>query len=461
MHRIISSKTFNPWNYEIFPNASSTTDKMGIPDDWHDTISLCNFFYERDGMIRTVIDKQVEIAINDILIVNEGELSSREAPFFDYIKNSISGFLAQAATEYYISGLVIPEIVWETLYKDESGLKKDYITPADLWTRDPLHIELKRTPLPNRVVPLWKLTQDEIYFIQNKGVFQDGTEDKETYEILKISSPEFVKLINKGKTKLPLSDTYIIRRKPLLRSEYPIPYIMPALELLMHKRNLRKMDYALAARVINSILQFKVGDKDFPLKEDDEDILNDLEREIRNRGSVNNQERIIELFTNHTVEIKWISPDINALLNTDRYTELNQEILYALGFPKFLLTGEKDKSNTGSTSSALLSPLNSMKAMRRDFEDFLNYMFRQICDKNGIKKVPRVKFAPLNLIDLTELVSIAQTLADKDIVSYTSVSKLAGFDFTSEQYLKKQELALQENLFGDLTDENEEQDNNQ
>ena len=440
MHKIISSKTFNPWDSTVLPNTGSTTDKMGIPSEWEDVVKLCNFFYEREGMVRTVIDKQVEIGVNNILIVNPSELSSREAPFFDLIKNRISGFLAQAATEYYISGLVIPEIMWDTLLPEQTGLKKAYVAPVDLWTRDPLHIELKRTPLPNRVVPVWKLTSDEVYFIQNKGKFTDGTEDKETYEILAQSSPEFVKLINKGETKIPLVGAYVIRRKPLLRSEYPIPYVMPALEMLMHKRNLRKMDYALAARVINAILQFKIGDKDFPLTEDDEDILDDLEREIKSRGSVNNQERIIELFTNHTVNIEWIMPDINALLNTERYTELNQEILYALGFPKFLLTGEKDKSNTGSTSSALLSPLNSMKAMRRDFEDFLNYMFREICKRNNIKTVPIVKFAPLNLIDLTELVSIAQTLADKNIVSYTSLSDLAGFDFTSEQYLKRQEL---------------------
>lgn len=458
--KIATSSEFNPWDASVLPNYTQEYDRPSIPNKWHDIVKLCNFFYERDGLIRTVIDKQVEIGINDMTIVATERAQQRVLELFEYIKNSVKGFLAQAATEYFLSGLVIPDIVWKTALPEETGMKKAYVVPTDIWTRNPLQVELKSTPIPNRVIPLWTLTSDEVSFITNKGVYPDGTEDKETYQILYREFPQYVALVNKGITKIPLPGHFVIRRKPLLRTQYPVPYLMPNLELLMHKRNLRKMDYAVASRVINAILHIKAGNDEHPIGEDS-DVLDNLAVEFRRRGSINSVERIVELFSDHTVSLNWVVPPIDTLLNTDKYTQLNQEILYGLGFPKFLITGEKDKSNSGTAGSALLSPLNSMKAMRSDFEDFLNRLFREVADKNNIKTPPLVKFAPLDLIEMQDLLSVAQTLEEKGIVSRTNVAKLAGFDFVSEQHLRYSEEELMTELFGgeeeNVQDDNPEQ----
>lgn len=452
--KVAYASDFNPWDASIFPQSKTSFDKAALPEEWTDLVKLCYFFYEREGLVRTVIDKQVEIAINNLVLIQTEPSQERYMEVFEYAKNSLTGFLAQAATEYYLSGLVIPDIVFRPIAKDISGLKKDYLLPADIWVRNPLQIELRKTSLPNRVVPIWKIGDDEASFINNKGKYTDGTEDKETYEMLLTDYRDFVRLVQKGETSFPLLDHFVIRRKPLLRTPYPIPYLQPALELLMHKRNLRKMDYAITSRVINAILHIRVGNNDFPLGEDDTDILEELERQFKNRGSVNTQERILELFSNHTVDINWITPPSDILLNTEKYVELNQEILYSLGFPKFLVTGEKDKSNTGSSGSALLSPLNSMNALRRDFEDFLAYLFKKIAEKNGIKRVPRVQFAPLNLVELDRLLELSLKLAEQGIVSKSSVANLAGFDFAAEQYLRQKDNALQTELFGATDEQN-------
>lgn len=453
--KIATSSESSPWDASILPNYSTETDRIGVPNKWHDVVKLCSFFYERDGLIRTVIDKQVEIAINDITIVATDRPQLRVLDLFEYVKNSVRGFLAQAATEYYLSGLVVPDIVWKVSDPEETGLKKPYIIPTDIWTRSALQVELKPTPIPNRVIPVWSLTSEEVTFILNRGVYPDGTEDKETYDILAKEFPKYVSEVKKGVTKIPLTGHYIIRRKPLLRTQYPAPYLLPTLELLVHKRNLRKMDYAIASRVINAILHIRAGSDEHPVGEDSE-VLDTLAREFRRRGSANSAERIVELFSDHTVELQWVVPPMDALLNTDKYTQLNQEILYGLGFPKFLVTGEKDKSNSGTAGSALLSPLNSMKAMRKDFEDFLNQLFREMAQRNNIKAPPVIKFAPLDLIEMDDLLNVAQTLEDKGIISRTNIAKLAGFDFTAEQHLRLREEELLTELFGG---ENEQDDN--
>ena len=144
------------------------------------------------------------------------------------------------------------------------------------------------------------------------------------------------------------------------------------------------------------------------------------------------------------------------------YLSKNQEILYSLGFPKFLVTGEKDKSNTGSSGSALLSPLNSMAALRKDFVEFFNYLFLQLAEKNGFSKKPRVSFAPLNLIELTDLLRVGELLEKEEIISRSSLAKLAGFDYETELHIRSKEEALIMEIFGtpespgDDTEENEE-----
>jgi hypothetical protein len=137
--------------------------------------------------------------------------------------------------------------------------------------------------------------------------------------------------------------------------------------------------------------------------------------------------------------MEWIIPQLEALLNNDKYLQVNQEILYSLGFPKFLVTGEKDKSNTGSTGSALLSPVNSMTALRREFAGFIHNLFVEMSQRNNFDGIPEVSFAPLNLVELQELIQLSMSLEDKGVISKSSLAQLAGFDFNAEQLLRRSE----------------------
>lgn len=436
--KALASTEFNPWTAEIFPAAEFKFDHFEMPTEWHKVIKLCYYFYEREGLVKSVIDKQVEISMNGLNILSD-DMDEDRKNLFTYVMIKLMEFLSIAATEYYISGLVVPEVVWGTLTKEVSGLDKDYEIPMDIWIRDPSQVELKSTPLPNHIIPIWKVPDEDVVFIKGNGVYSDGTEDKETFELLKKSFPDFVRDVKKGTTSFVLSGRHVIRRKPLLRNPYPIPYLMSALELLIHKRNLRAMDYAMISRVINAILHVKVGNDEFPLTEEDDDIIEELQRQFNRNRNINSQERVFQFFTNHTVEISWIIPPLDALLDSGKYFEINQEILYSLGFPKFLVTGEKDKSNSGSTSSALLSPVNSMTSVRNEFVLFLNSIFIEMSRKNNFSEIPTVSFAPLNLVELSELIQLSLSLETSGVISKASLAKLAGFDFKSEQMLRKEE----------------------
>jgi len=134
----------------------------------------------------------------------------------------------------------------------------------------------------------------------------------------------------------------------LADAEYPIPYLYPGLESYKHKRNLRRMDYSIASRVISAILHVKAGSDEFPLTEDQQDVLDDLESKFHWREGISptDIERVFTLFTNHTIELNWVFPDVEALLNDKKYDAVNKDIILALGFPRILITGETERSFT-------------------------------------------------------------------------------------------------------------------
>ena len=108
--RVSATTEFNPWTSSIFPQFSLNVDRFEMPRKWHDIVKLCFYFYEREGLVRSIIDKQIEIGINGIMITSKS-MSEEEVNLYKYVATDLLDFLSVAATEYYISGLVVPDIV--------------------------------------------------------------------------------------------------------------------------------------------------------------------------------------------------------------------------------------------------------------------------------------------------------------------------------------------------------------
>ena len=131
-------------------------------------------------------------------------------------------------------------------------------------------LKIKLGPFSDKPSYFIKVPDEIIFFIQNNGKYPDGTEDKKAFEILKSYYPEFVSQVKAGVREIPVENPdLVIRRKPQPDTQYPVPYLSPTLESLKHKRNLRRMDYALAARVIGAIQLFRLGNDTFPVTPED------------------------------------------------------------------------------------------------------------------------------------------------------------------------------------------------
>jgi hypothetical protein len=435
-------KTDNPWT-EV-PKFKTTTRNQ---DDYIKGVNHCRFFYKTEPLVSTVIDKLVEIGINDLTFA-KGKLSENELRVFTALKPRLLEFAEQMAMEYLLSGLVVPEIGYSRVDKDfifSLGVKKisSLELPDSMWVRDPTTIKIKSTLLADRPSYFAKVPTDLIAFIKAKGKYPDGTKDEVLYKEMVSQFPDFVEAILKGETEFLLEQNNIFRRRYTSDNPYPVPYIQSALESLHHKRKLRRMDYSIIDKIISAIMHIKVGDKDFPItqSEEDQEYVESIASQLRMRGK-NEQvlERIFQLVTNHTVDISWIFPESATLLNVEKYNDINQEILFGLGFPRVLITGEAQKSGTSDSEIATLSPLKTAEGFRRKITEVLQGICLEVSKRNKFSSVPTVSFTAINLHKFQTFLEGLRMLWDTASISRTSLGQQFGYDFDTEVIKMEEEM---------------------
>lgn len=427
---------------------SNQVDKLSFED--HDTfvkiVKDCRFFFRHEPIATTVVTKMVGLAINDI-IIPQGDVTKTEYQVYESLKKDIIKFLRKAALEFLTTGLVVPEITLTTLNKKqlrEKGIQRldSLLYPTNMWLRDSQDIIINRPFITDGESYFLQIPDEVMTFLQTKGTYEDGSEDKELYQEIVTLYPDFVAKVLKGDKKVLLDNPLIVKSTILSDSQYPIPYLYPGLESFKHKRNLRRMDYSIAARVISAILHVTAGNDEYPLTEDQQDMLDDLETKFhwREGFSMDDVERVFTLFTNHTVALNWIFPDVEALLNDKKYDAVNKDIILALGFPRILITGETERSFTSDPEIATLSPTSTMEAMRADLMPIVDKIFYEVREQNNLKsELPEIEFKPINLLGLRLFYEGLGKLYDTGNLSRTSYAKAYGFDITEEFATKQEE----------------------
>jgi hypothetical protein len=431
--------TNNPWS-------ADDVDKLEHEEikGFRKLITACRFFYHKDPLSSTTINKLVEIGVTDVEIT-QSSLSDNEYKIFSTLKPKLKEFAEIMALEYLLTGLVVPEIQFNPVSREQlkSFDIKKYATvtmPTMMWLRDPSTITIEYSLLGPDPSYFVEVPDKLVYFVQHHGQYEDGNRDVDLYNKLAANYPEFVRDINSGSKKILLNNKHIFRRKVQSNSAYPIPYLESALESLYHKRNLRRMDYSLAARVISAILLFRLGDKDFPITADNQEELEAIKNQIFWRdGQGKNVERIFQLFANHTLQIDWIMPDIKALIDDTKYKDINQEIIFALGFPRILITGESERTGTSDPQFAMMSPIRTMENFRDRIQIVLQYIVDEVVRTNKLKYTPVVSFMPINLTAFKEYFDALSLLYNTGNVSRETYANALGIKWEDEMYKKSDE----------------------
>ena len=117
--------------FGIFP------DKLIIPREFHAVIDMCYDFYQRGGIVTTVVNRLTEMSMTTI--TNGQRKTTDEAnEYFDTVlrrrPSRLNRFIHSAALEYFLSGLVLPRVEWQEMLGEELSpnlrAKKKYLVPV-------------------------------------------------------------------------------------------------------------------------------------------------------------------------------------------------------------------------------------------------------------------------------------------------------------------------------------------
>jgi len=141
---------------------------------------------------------------------------------------------------------------------------------------------------------------------------------------------------------------------------------------------------------------------------------------------------VYNLFTNHTINISWVVPPFDVLLNEAKYNEANADIFFAMGFPRILTVGETEKSNAADNKIAALGILATLKSVQDDILGWVRYFYEQIAAENGITTIPIPYFSPIPLADVTQLIQYARDMVELGIISKDTAAGFYGSDYETE-----------------------------
>jgi len=433
----------NPWT----PDEVDTLEAHS-EDSYKASVDASRFFYKNDPLASSAINKIIEIGINGLEFDSNG-LSENELRIFYNVVPKLLSFARMMGLEFMLTGLVVPEVAYSTFTKEQlyqNGIvvkKKEVLTlPSSMWIRDSKQVEIKSSFVGDKPSYFIAIPEKTVSFILNKGSYLDGTKDVELYNLLVKEYPEFVNDVRNGVRKIKLDNPLIFRGRYLSDSPYPIPYLNSVIESLKHKRNLRRMDYSLASRVITAIMLVKVGSDEFPVTEDDDYIFDDLRRQLAWRWNSGKPdlERIFQLFANHTIDISWIIPDVQALLDDSKYSNVNKDIIQGLGLPAILIAGETERSGAGGANDyAMISPESTMEVMRTHITPVLQSICNNISKYNSLSTTPYIRFTKINLMEFNTFTEVLANLYTTGNISRTSYDKIFGFNWIDEMNVKEEE----------------------
>jgi len=433
-----------PWRQA---NYSSKKEYTLSERDYPKILKECRYNYRHEGIVNTIIDNLVDMGITD-LVIDRGDLSHNKFLILQGIKDDVVEFIKDGALEYLVTGIVFPAInfAWK-LPSDfaDFGVKRfsKLYLPNEMWYRNPSNIEIKESLISSS--PHYYLKIPHEYITQYQKLVRSGEEGEKILAEWQSNFPDFYRALESGESKVLLDGEIVSRRKVLSDTPYPMSLIFPALNSLAHKRNIRSMDYVLASRVIAAIQKITLGNNEYPLTKGNDKQLDDLKSEIRSRNlSSNSIEQVYQLFANHTLNIEWIVPPVDALLNTEKYEEINNDILYSLGFPRVLIMGESQRSGASDHDFAILSPLATMRDIQSKLIKIVKYIFDKVVTVNGLGNYGGVKFSPVNLTKFSDFLGAIQGLYETGNISRDTYSGYLGFNIQNEIEKRKKERELLE-----------------
>jgi hypothetical protein len=391
--------------------------------DISDTIILCQKAYFGVSIFRQTVDIMTEFSNSEVLF--KGGTTQSRAFFQDWWEK-IDGFNLgdKFYREWFRSGNLV-------LFRMDVSAQSEVIRKM----RKAYAVEIKAAEVE---IPLKYiiLNPAEIKALSS-GSFHDGEYVKtlSSYEISKIKSlpQEEGILFNSNLIKneqgniqflrLTPDQTYFIFAKRQDYEPFAVPMFYSVLDDIDLKLQFKKIEKIASRSAEYIILLAKAGSDTIPNPK----ALSAL-HDIFNTGTIGRF-----LVADHTTELEFVIPEINRILGSEKYKQVNDDI--AAGLMNIFM-GDDKFANSSIKTNILLERINESR--RAFLENFLNPEIRRIAKLLGYSKYPKAYMAE---VDLQDKASYAKMIAQ--LMGMGSLTAAEGLESIQNGYLPTPEESVE------------------
>ncbi len=377
-------------------------------------IELCQRAYFNVAIFRNAIDIMAEFANSPI------HLEGGTKPAKDFIEKwlqriKIWSIKDQYFREYYRSGNVF-------FYRLDGKLKLDDFKKLSTAYARRESLRLGEIPIKYVLLNPYDIVSTRSTYFQG-DVYRKVLSQYELEKLQKPTSDEDRELLNSlpNKTRdeikrglfskegiyMPLDPSrlsYSFYKKQDYEP-FAVPFGFSILEDINRKIELKKIDQALCRSVENVILLITMGAE--PDKGGIDHTAIDAMQSLFSNESAG---RV--LVADYTVEGKFLVPEIDKILDADKYKVLNEDIRDAL---QNVIVGQEKYANTQVKAKIFLERL---KEARNNFlNDFLQPQIKMICKSMGFRKYPVAKFQDIDIKDEVQLQRVATRLVELGVLT--------------------------------------------
>ena len=377
--------------------------------DVADAIRLCEGAYWSFPLLKNVVDVMAELANSEIYLKG-GNKKTRD--FISAWKDTIyfNRFCEAWFREYFRSGTVASYRA-DGEYNDSDlakmtqmfgGIKR--VIPVHYTILNPIHIRVRpnitqSNPTYARVLDAW-----EVQRVLNPVTPEDKAFRKS------FTSQQILQMRSGTIPAVPLDPDLLnitfYKKQPYEPLAVPMAY--PLLSDINDKMAMKQKDAEFVKKMDNALLLVNVGK---PL-----DQYNLVSNNKQNQEYIQkffSQQSVARvMIVDHTVDVNWKIPNVNEVLGTQKYAQIDQDL--AIGLNAILFNSDEKFANTSIKVQVFVERL---KEARKAFLTFFQDEVKRVCQNIGAQSYPDIYFEEISLKDELQFNRIYTQLAQLGILT--------------------------------------------
>jgi hypothetical protein len=331
----------------------------------------------------------------------------------------------------------------ELLEKQDSEERIEFAERKKRWSKgfipiaytvlNPTEIELVGPPVFNQTRVILKISDELEQLVKREEI--KGAITPAEKNILDNLPPEIKSAIKSGED-VELDPDYVgaIDNRRMPYEKYAINPMVRALEAVEYKESLREADYSTIDGITSEILVVTIGDKDFPVTEEEElQAVSEL---------FNTAQKAYTVVWNHTLTVKRVPVEnVEQIFGTKKFEQAELDISGSMRVPRALLDGVMIGNSSKESLGLAIKSLSALiDYARRQVTRWLYREYALIAESYGFKRYPTVRWNTFVLKDELAIKTLLMGIVDRRIASYETVLKLLGFDPGYEKKMMSKEM---------------------